>query len=90
MVAWVVKLFEFGLVYEQQKAIKAQVLTNFVVEMTKPKGELTNLSEWTLYVDSLLNRKRNGAEVILEGLNDMTLEYSLKFNFQLIKKPSRI
>ena len=50
--------------------------------MTKPKGELIDPPEWTLYMDGSLNGKGSGAEVILEGPNDMTLEYSLKFDFQ--------
>ena len=52
--------------------------------MTKPEGELIVPLEWTLYVDGLLNEKGSGARVILEGLSDMTLEYSLKFDFQAI------
>ena len=39
MVAWVVELSEFGIIYEQKKAIKAQALANFVEEMIRPKME---------------------------------------------------
>ena len=39
MVAWAVELSEFGLVYEQRKAIKAQALADFVVEMTRTDDE---------------------------------------------------
>ena len=39
MVAWAVELSKFGLIYEQRKAIKAQALAKFVVEMTKLEGE---------------------------------------------------
>ena len=49
--------------------------------MIKPKGKLIVSLEWTLYVDGSSNGRGSGAGVILEGLNDMTLEYSLKFNF---------
>ena len=35
-----------------------------------------------LYRDGLSNGKDNGASVILEGLNDATLEYSLEFDFK--------
>ena len=33
MVAWVVELLEFGIIYEQWKAIKAYALAKFIVEM---------------------------------------------------------
>ena len=33
-------------------------------------------------MDESSNGKRSGAGVILEGLNGITLEYSLKFDFQ--------
>ena len=37
MVAWVVELFEFGILYEKRKAIKAYALVDFAVEMTRLK-----------------------------------------------------
>ena len=37
MVAWAIELSEYGLTYEHRKAIKAQALADFVVEMTKPE-----------------------------------------------------
>ena len=52
MVAWVVELSEYGLIYEQRKAIKAQVLVDFILEMTKPEGEMSSPgnghSMWTV------------------------------------------
>ena len=80
--AWAVELSEFGLVYEQRKAIKAQALADFVVEMTQTEDERPVQYTWTLYVDGSLNSKGSGAGVILKGPNDITLEYSLKFDFK--------
>ena len=37
MVAWAIELSEYELAYEHWKAIKAQALADFVVEMTKPE-----------------------------------------------------
>ena len=48
----------------------------------KPEDMTTAHREWTLYVDGLSNGKGSGAGVILEEPNDITLEYSLKFDFQ--------
>ena len=63
------------------KSHKAQVLVDFVVEMTKLEEESVIQREWTLYVDGSSNGKGSGAGIILEGPNDITLKYSLKFNF---------
>ena len=81
MVAWAIELSEFKIIYEQQKAIKTQALANFIVEMTKLEGESIVQREWMLYVNSLSNEKGSRAGIILEGPNDITLKYSLKFDF---------
>ena len=39
-----------------------------------------------LYVDGLLNSKRNGVEIIIEVLDDIVLEHSLKFDFKATNK----
>ena len=39
MVAWAIKLSEFGIMYKQRKAIKAQALADFVVKMKKMEEE---------------------------------------------------
>ena len=77
------ELSEFELIYEQRKAIKVQVLANFVVEMTKPEGDSIVQREWTLYIDGSSNEKGSKASVILQGPNNIILEYSLKFEFQV-------
>ena len=53
-----------------------------MVEMTKPVSEQPIKWEWTLYVDGSSNEKGSGVVVILEGPNDIVLEYSLKFDFK--------
>ena len=76
-----VELSKFRLIYEQQKAIKAKALVDFVIEMTKPAGDSVVQWEWTLYVDGSSNGKGSKVRVILEGPNNIILEYSLKFDF---------
>ena len=48
--------------------------------MIKLEGELVVQQEWMLYIGNLSNGKRGGAGVILEGPNDITFKYSLKFD----------
>ena len=50
--------------------------------MTRTKDERPIQYAWTLYVDKSLNKKGNEVGVILEGPNDIILEYSLKFDFK--------
>ena len=61
----------------------------FIVEMTK-LGESIVRREWMLYVDNSSNEKGSGAGVILEGPNDIILEYlSLTFKQQKIKQNTK-
>ena len=50
--------------------------------MTRTKDERPIQCAWTLYVDGSSNKKGNEAGVILEGPDDIILEYSWKFNFK--------
>ena len=78
---WAIELLEFKLVYKQKTTIKAQVLIDFIIEMTRPEVKRPIQQEWTLCVDGLSNNKGSKTRVILEGPEDMVLKYSLKFNF---------
>ena len=68
--------------YKAWWAIKVQTLANFIVELTRPKVDLLIGKGWTLYVEGFLKKKRNRVRVILEGPNDIILEYSLRFSFK--------
>ncbi|RDX83975.1 hypothetical protein CR513_35042, partial [Mucuna pruriens] len=70
MTGWVIELSEFDIAYERKGHMKAQVLANFINELTinsndeeAPKEN----REWTLYVDKSSNKRGSGAGVILEG-----------------------
>nr|KYP43561.1 Retrovirus-related Pol polyprotein from transposon 17.6 [Cajanus cajan] len=81
MIAWSVKLSEFGIQYESRDTLKAQCLADFVAELTPTSVD--ELQVWTLYVDGSSNSKGAGAGIILEGPNQVTLEQSLKFSFKV-------
>ena len=84
MVAQAVELFEFGIIYEQREAIKAQALIDIVVEMTKPEGNRLVQRKWTLYVNGSSNSKGSGISIILEGSDNIIFKYSLKFDFKVM------
>lgn len=80
MVSWSIELSEFGIVYEPRRPIKAQALSDFIVELA-PLLEPT-VWEWTLSIGGASNIKGSGAGVILEGPDGMMLDQSLHFGFK--------
>ncbi|MCI60843.1 maturase K, partial [Trifolium medium] len=51
MLKWSLKLFKFDIRYESRKALKAQVLANFVAKMTSPTSPTDGADKWTIFVD---------------------------------------
>ncbi|MCI57389.1 maturase K, partial [Trifolium medium] len=49
MLKWSLELAEFEIHYKSRKALKAQVLDDFVAEMTNPSTPEKN--KWTIFVD---------------------------------------
>ena len=60
--------------------MKTQFMANFLVEFAR--NNTTTPDWWTLYVDDASNKKGNGAGIILEGPDNITLEQALKLNFR--------
>ncbi|XP_014524143.1 uncharacterized protein LOC106780373 [Vigna radiata var. radiata] len=79
IVAWAIELSEFGLRYEPQGSVKGQHLVDFAAEVYRP-GE-PNM--WHLNVDGSLERKGGGADIVLEGPDDLLVEQAVNFNIQL-------
>jgi ribonuclease HI len=80
MLKWSLELSEFDITYESRKALKAQVLADFVAEMTPPATSSRN--KWTIYVDGSSNSKGSGAGIILENDEGVLIEVSLELSFQ--------
>jgi ribonuclease HI len=72
-------LSQYDISYEPRQAIKAQVLAEFVGEMTHPGNQ--NQGSWTIYVDGSSNIKGSGAGILIENNQGVAVEYSLKFEF---------
>ncbi|XP_057432439.1 uncharacterized protein LOC130725208 [Lotus japonicus] len=80
LVAWSVELSEYGLQYDKRGTMSAQSLVDFVVELTHDSGERVS-TQWNLFVDGSSNNNGSGAGVTFEGLGELALEQSLKFEF---------
>ena len=81
-IAWSVELSEFSLEYRPHGLIKAQVLADFIVELSPPMVNEDKEQKWTLYVDGSSNNEGSGARVILEDMNGVSIEQSLRFMFK--------
>ncbi|XP_057452113.1 uncharacterized protein LOC130743916 [Lotus japonicus] len=80
MVSWSIELSEHDIRYEPRRAIKAQVLADFLVELTdeeEPPAETT----WVVNVDGSSNKEGGGAGIVLQSSTGMVVEQSLRFNF---------
>ena len=95
LINWSVELSEFDLQYQARRAIKSQVLANFIAECTLPdegleaapdtpsEEPISETSSWALYIDRSSTLLASGARVILISPDEATFEYSLQFAFSV-------
>ncbi|XP_019442352.1 PREDICTED: uncharacterized protein LOC109347077 [Lupinus angustifolius] len=79
MIAWSIELSQFDIRFEPRTAIKSQVLFDFVAELAAPEGDPEQV--WTIFVDGSSNPRGNGAGILLEDGQGVTIEHSLTFTF---------
>ncbi|XP_016164334.1 uncharacterized protein LOC107606834 [Arachis ipaensis] len=66
--------------HEPRQAIKAQVMADFLVEVTGNPTETTSI-RWKLHVDGASNQTFGGARIILESPAGVIYEQLIKFEF---------
>ncbi|GAU32292.1 hypothetical protein TSUD_63090 [Trifolium subterraneum] len=79
MLKWSLELAEFDISFESRKTLKAQVLADFVAEMTTSTTSEKN--KWTFFVDGSSNSQGSGAGIILENGDGVLIEVSLGLSF---------
>ncbi|RDX61575.1 rnhA, partial [Mucuna pruriens] len=82
MVARSVQLSEFDISFERRGHVKAQVLADFVNELSPDDRPCEENGEWYLSVDGSSNQSGSRAGVILEGPVGVLVEQSLHFEFR--------
>ncbi|KAJ8514061.1 hypothetical protein OPV22_004495 [Ensete ventricosum] len=82
MLKWSVELGEFDIEYELRKAIKGQVLTDFLSELTPPKIPTNPNPGWTLHIDGSANSERGGVGLVLKDPSGHTYEHALRLGFK--------
>ncbi|GAU46452.1 hypothetical protein TSUD_402190 [Trifolium subterraneum] len=81
MLKWSLELSEFDIRYESRKTLKAQVLTDFVAEMTCSPSSTDGANKWTIFVDGASNATGAGAGIILENEEGILIEVLLALSF---------
>ncbi|KAK3027091.1 hypothetical protein RJ639_040923 [Escallonia herrerae] len=87
LVNWSVELGKFDIKYKPRAAIKAQALSDFIVECTMredpPRLVLFETSDpWLLYVDGCYKIDGGGAGLMLISPEKFVIEYAIRFDFQ--------
>ncbi|XP_020963855.1 uncharacterized protein LOC110265278 [Arachis ipaensis] len=80
MMTWAIELSQYDLQYEPRHAIKAQVMADFLVEVTGDPDGASN-TWWKLHVDGASNQMFGGVGIILEIPAGVIYEQSVKFDF---------
>ena len=62
---WILALSEFDLRYELAKAVKGQVMADFVVQHCGPELEVVDLVPWTLFFDGSSCGVGSGIGIVL-------------------------
>ncbi|XP_061362992.1 uncharacterized protein LOC133306646, partial [Gastrolobium bilobum] len=82
MTNWAIELSEYDITYESRKAIKSQVLADFIMELTPVNSKHEKAGDtWKVYVDGSSNSRGSEARIILESPEGVTIEHSLNLGF---------
>ncbi|KAL2254676.1 UNVERIFIED_CONTAM: Retrovirus-related Pol polyprotein from transposon [Sesamum indicum] len=78
MIKWAVELGEFDITYQARTAEKAQILVDFMVEIS---GTQKDVETWMLHVDGSSNANNGGAGILIEGPAGMEIEVAARLSF---------
>lgn len=88
LMKWFIESSEFVMQNLSRLALKAQVLSDYVLEMTFSENireELEHKSNisWKLFVDGSSNQFEIGARIILISSDNIEISYALRFEFKV-------
>ena len=76
---------EFDVRYKQREAIKAQVLADFIVELTPTNNQQDGdqgAKQWVVHVDESSTQHAREVGIILQSLEGDHLEYAVRLQFR--------
>ncbi|KAL0286500.1 UNVERIFIED_CONTAM: hypothetical protein Sangu_2730200 [Sesamum angustifolium] len=80
MTKWAVELSEHGIEFELRPAIKAQVLADFILEVTR-KENSTHSREWEMFVNGSSTSSRSGVGIVIKSPETNYMEYAITLEF---------
>ncbi|KAL2241045.1 UNVERIFIED_CONTAM: Retrovirus-related Pol polyprotein from transposon [Sesamum indicum] len=78
MIKWAVELGEFDITYQNRTVEKAQILADFVIEIS---GASEDPGIWMLHVDGSSNASNGGAGILIEGPGGVEIEVAVRLSF---------
>ena len=76
IIKWVLALSEFDLRYESAKAVKGQVIADFITHHRDPYVDMISILPWTLFFDGSICDKGGGIGIMLISLRGLVFEYA--------------
>jgi hypothetical protein len=74
---WILALFEFELKFESAKAIKGQIIADFITEHRDPSINLLEITPWALFFDGSSCGKGGGVGILLISPRGEMFEFAI-------------
>jgi hypothetical protein len=74
---WILALSEFELMFESAKAIKGQIIADFITEHRDPSVDLLEITPWALFFDGSSCRKGGGVGILLISPKGEMFEFAI-------------
>ncbi|KAL2241094.1 UNVERIFIED_CONTAM: Retrovirus-related Pol polyprotein from transposon [Sesamum indicum] len=85
LIKWAVELGQYDIEYQTRTAQKAQVLTDFITELSgglkEPEAADHPYSKWMLHVDGSSNANNGGAGMLIQGPRGIEMEVAAQLSF---------
>jgi len=78
---WILALSEFDLRYESAKAVKGQVIADFITQYRDLSIEMISITPWALFFDGSSCRKGGGASILLVSPQGVTFKYAIPIEY---------
>ena len=77
---WILGLSEFDLKYESAKAVKGQIMTDFVTQHHKPSIDYVEPVPWTLFFDGSSCKQGGGIGIVIISPRGQVLSLLFQLN----------
>jgi len=78
---WILALSEFYLRYESAKAVKGQIIADFITQHHDLSIDMISIIPWALFFDGSSCRKGGGGGILLVSPQGVTFRYAIPIEF---------